>query len=100
VDRVIPWDVLLEPGKYVAGAYPKATGWIQEQMSRIRTIQNTAQISYEYMTSCTSISYGKHLNVMLEGEGSPEKVLKKLIRNGIPKRLDLPIVDKNEGWEE
>jgi phage replication initiation protein len=100
VDRVIPWDVLLEPGKYVAGAYPKATGWIQEQMSRIRTIQNTAQISYNYMTACTSISYGKHLNVMLEIEGSAEKVLEKLIRNGIPKRLDLPIVDKNEGWEE
>lgn len=53
VDRVIPWDVLIEPGKYVAGAYPKATGWIQEDMSRIRTIQNTAQISYDYMTACT-----------------------------------------------
>jgi hypothetical protein len=35
---------------------------------------------------------------MLEIEGSAEKVLEKLIRNGIPKRLDLPIVDKNEGW--
>jgi phage replication initiation protein len=52
------------------------------------------------MTACTSISYGKHLNVMLEVEGSAEKVLEKLIRNGIPKRLDLPIVDKNEGWSK
>lgn len=100
VDRVIPWDVLLEPGKYVAGAYPKATGWIQDEMSRIRTIKNTARISYDYMTSCTSISYGKHLSVMLEIEGSAEKVLEKLTREGIPKRLDLPIVDKNEGWSK
>lgn len=100
VDRVIPWDVLLEPGKYVAGAYPRATSWVQDEMSRIRTIQDTAQISYDYMTECTSVSYGKHLNVMLEIEGSPEKVLKKLIRDGIPKRLDLPIVDKNEGWSK
>jgi hypothetical protein len=37
---------------------------------------------------------------MLEVEGSAEKVLEKLIRNGIPKRLNLPIVDINEGWEE
>jgi phage replication initiation protein len=69
-------------------------------MSRVRTIQNTAQISYDYMTACTSISYGKQLNVMLEVEGSAEKVLAKLIRNGIPKRLDLPIVDKSEGWSK
>lgn len=100
VDRVIPWDVLLEPGKFVAGAYPKATGWIQQDMSRIRTIQNTAQISYDYMTACTSMSFGKHLNVMLEIEGSAERVLQKLVRNGVPKRLDLPNVDKNEGWSE
>lgn len=100
VDRVIPWDVLLEPGKFVAGAYPKATGWIQQDMSRIRTIQNTAQISYDYMTACTSMSFGKHLNVMLEIEGSAERVLQKLVRDGVPKRLDLPNVDKNEGWSE
>ena len=100
VDRVIPWEVLLEPGKFVAGSYPNATGWIQAEMSRISTIQNTTRISYDYMTACTSTSYGKHLNVMLEVEGSAEKVLKKLVRDGIPKRLDLPIVDKNEGWSK
>ena len=59
-----------------------------------------AQISYDYMTACTSISYGKHLNVMLEIEGSPEKVIQKLIRDGVPRRLDLPIVAKNEGWSK
>jgi phage replication initiation protein len=96
VDRVIPWDVILEPGKYVAGAYPKATGWIQEEMSRIVTLQNNTRISYEYLTECASIGYGKHLNVMLEIEGSAEKVLEKLIRVGIPKRLDMPIPASNE----
>ncbi|MDP3324215.1 MAG: replication initiation factor domain-containing protein, partial [Hydrogenophaga sp.] len=100
VDREIPWEVLLEPGRYVAGAYPKATGWIQNEMSRVRTMQNTTRISYDHMTACTSLSFGKHLNVMLEVEGSAEKVLEKLIRDGIPKRLDLPIVDKNEGWNK
>lgn len=100
VDRDIPWDVILEPGRYVAGSYPKATGWIQKEMSRVRTMQKTTRISYNHMTTCTSLSFGKHLNVMLEVEGSAEKVLEKLIRDGIPKRLDLPIVDKNEGWDK
>jgi len=100
VDRVIPWDVLLQPGKYVAGAYPKATGWIQQEMSRIKTLQNNTRISYDYLTECASIGYGKHLNVMLEIEGSAEKVIEKLIRNGVPKRLDLPIPAENEGWDK
>ena len=100
IDRVIPWNVLLEPGKYVAGSYPKATGWIQDEMSRIKTLQKNTRISYNYLTACASISYGKHLNVMLEIEGSPEKVIEKLIRSGIPKRLDLPIPAKNEGWDK
>jgi phage replication initiation protein len=100
VDRIIPWDVIFEPGKYVAGAYPKATGWIQDEMQRIRTIQKTTQISYDYLTECASIGYGKHINVMLEIEGSAEKVIEKLIRDGIPKRLDIPTVAKNEGWSK
>jgi phage replication initiation protein len=36
-DREIPFDVLLQPGRYVAGAYP-ATSWVQAEASRIRTI--------------------------------------------------------------
>jgi phage replication initiation protein len=43
--RVIPWEVLLEPGRYVVGAYPKALSWVQEEMSRIRTLQKQTQIS-------------------------------------------------------
>ncbi|WP_323142695.1 replication initiation factor domain-containing protein [Massilia phyllosphaerae] len=39
VDRVIPWEVLLEPARYVVGSYPKALQWVQKEMCRIRTIQ-------------------------------------------------------------
>jgi len=100
VDRIIPWDILMEPGKYVAGSYPNATGWIQEEMKRIYTLQNTTKISYEFLTACASQGYGKHINVMLEIEGSPEKVIEKLIRDGIPKRLDIPVLAQNEGWSK
>lgn len=100
VNRVIPWDVIFEPGKYVAGSYPKALGWVHDEMHRIRTIQKTTQISYDYLTECASIGYGKHINVMLEIEGSADKVVQKLIRDGIPKRLDIPTVAVNEGWSK
>lgn len=88
-DRFIPFEVLLEPGKYVAGAYP-AFGWVREEMQRIPTIQKTAKISYDFLTHHASSAYGKHINVMMEKEGSAEKVIEKLRRDGIPSRLDTP----------
>jgi phage replication initiation protein len=100
VDREIPWEVLLYPGSYVAGSYPNATSWINDKMERIQTIQKSTQISYDFLTECASIGYGKLINVMLEVEGSAEKVIQKLTRQGFPKRLDIPIVATNEGWDK
>jgi phage replication initiation protein len=96
--RIIPWEVLLEPGKYVAGSYPKATGWVQKDMLRIRTIQKTAEIGYDHLIQSASLAYGKLVNVMLEVEGSEAKVIERLKRDGIPSRLNLPIPAVGEGW--
>lgn len=46
-DRIIPWEAVLEPGKHLAGCYPKTLGWISEEQSRIRTLQKTASIGYQ-----------------------------------------------------
>jgi phage replication initiation protein len=89
-DRIIPWDAVLEPGKYLAGAYPKALGWISEEQFRIRTLQKTANIGYDSLIHWGSVAYGKLINVMMLTEGSAEKVVEKLIRTGLPARLDLP----------
>ena len=87
--RVIPFEVLLEPGKYVAGTYP-AFNWVQDEMLRIRTIQKTGKITYDSSIHHAKRAYGKLINVMMATEGSAEKVVEKLIRDGIPKRLDTP----------
>jgi phage replication initiation protein len=97
VDRFIPWEVLLEPGKYVAGAYPKALSWVNDEMLRIKTVSETTKISYSRLTHFAGVAYGSLINVMLQVEGSAEKVIEKLIKDGIPKRLDLPVVPKGEG---
>lgn len=88
-DRNIPWDVLLEPGPYVAGAYP-CMEWINDEASRIKTFKQTAAIGYDFMTHCARQAYGRHLNVMLAVEKSADKVLEKLLRPGKPARLDMP----------
>ena len=38
-DRDLDWNMLLQPGKYFVGAYPKALSWVQADMCRIATKQ-------------------------------------------------------------
>lgn len=85
-DRIIPWDVILEPGKYLAAAYP-CMDWVSEIQERIRTTRKTATLSYQHLTYYARQAYGPLINVMLEVEGSAEKVIEQLIRSGTPARL-------------
>ena len=89
-DRIIPWDAVLQPGKYLAGSYINALSWISEQQSRIRTLKKTSEIGYESLTHWASVAYGKHINAMMMKEGSAEKVIEILRREGLPSRLSLP----------
>jgi len=87
--RVIPWDVLTRPGQYVAGAYP-STRWAHKESCRIKTAQKTEEITYDSLTHYARQGYGKHLNVMFKKEGSAEKVMERLVREGRPARLEIP----------
>lgn len=91
VDRVVPWDVLFNLGQYVAGAFPKALSWVNEEMSRIRTIHEEGLLAYRHLVDCAANAYGPLVNVMLEVEGSPEAVVKKLRKPGTPARLAFPV---------
>jgi phage replication initiation protein len=73
-------------------------GWVQEEMTRIRTIKEQAQICYEHQISHASMAYGQLFNVMLQVEGSAEQVLRKVARDGIPKRLKHPFIDKTSDF--
>ena len=89
-DRIIPWDTVLQPGRYLAGSYGNSTSWISEERTRIQILQKTAKISYEKMNEFASIGYGKHINLMMQVEGCADKVIAKLRRDGVPSRLNLP----------
>jgi phage replication initiation protein len=64
--------------------------WVQEEASRIKTAQKTAEIGYDYLTKYARIAYGRHINVMMEVEGDAERVVDRLRRFGTPARLTLP----------
>ncbi len=96
-DREIPFDVLLRPGPYVAGSYP-CMRWVSDEAFRMRTIQNQKRVAYGAAVHWASIALGRLVNTMEQIEGSPEAVLEKLRRPGIPARLDLPDVPPGEGF--
>ena len=75
-------------GKYVAAAYP-CMSWVNENQERIKTIKKSNKIRYEQLTYHARQAYGPLINVMLEVEGSPEKVIERLKRSGVPSRLEL-----------
>ena len=99
-NRIIPWEVLLEPGRYVVGAYPKALCWVQKEMARIRTLQKQTQISYEAAVAQARRQFGPTLNLVLQVEGSAEKAVEILRRDGVPGRVRHPAVENPEGWIE
>lgn len=86
VDRYVPWEVVLSPGVYVAGAYP-CMSWVSESASRIRTVKAQDSITYQRLMHVGSLAYGALINVMLEREGSAERVVDRLRRDGVPRRL-------------
>jgi len=87
-DRVIPWNVILEPGKYVAASYP-CMSWVNEIQERIKILRKSSKISYAHLLYYAQQAYGPLINLMLEVEQSPEKVVELLRRPGMPSRLDL-----------
>lgn len=90
VHRQIPFEVLLEPGQYLAATYP-AFGWISEHQERILTTQKKTEITYQSMCDYAKKQFGAVLNVLVAIEGSAEKAVRKVIRDEIPTRMKVPM---------
>lgn len=95
-DREIPWDVLVEPGRYLVGAYPKAMGWVQAEMARIPTIQKQLKICYDQAIYWASMQYGPLIDLMMRVEGSADAVVARLARPVLPRRVQHPAIDNIE----
>ena len=96
IDRVIPWEVLTNPGGFFVGGYPKALAWVNEPICRIETVRRTMCATYDSLMASAQQSYGQLLNVALEVEGSEEAAFRALVRGGIPKRLRHPALGATE----
>jgi len=90
----IPWDTLIEPGKYLAGSC-KALEFISDKRISLINIQKKkAQISLDSMIMHCKRQYGKLINALTEIGRSAEDIVNDIKRDGIPRTLEFPINGK------
>lgn len=89
VDRLIPFDVLLKAGEYLAAAAP-ALAHLSEKQSRIETIQKSVEVTYQASCDAIQHQWGRYIWTICQIEGSAEKAFEKLAREGVPSRLVVP----------
>ncbi len=86
-DRVIPWDAVTEPVKYLAGSFPYFA-FLSLVSERIRTIKRATEISIEAVGRWVKLAAGKSINVLLDHfDGDFVELVLAMRREGIPKRL-------------
>ncbi|MFH7044671.1 replication initiation factor domain-containing protein [Paucibacter sp. JuS9] len=86
-DRYIPYDILLRPGYYLAGAYP-CLAFVSAEQSVIKTVSKSVQVSFERAVENAKQHCGKLVNLMLRVYvGDCGEVVHRLVRDGLPGRV-------------
>lgn len=86
-DRVIPWDAVTEPVRFLAGSFPFFS-FLSLVAERIKTIKKTVEISIQAVQSWVKAAAGKSLHVLCEHFGGDVGALFVAVRReGVPHRL-------------
>lgn len=86
-DRVIPWEAITEPAKYLAGSYPYFA-YLSLEPERIKTITRGTEISIGAVAAWMKNAAGKSVNVLLDHfDGDYAALVESVRRDGVPKRL-------------
>lgn len=87
VDRILPFDILLNAGAYLAGAYPMLQ-WISAKQTRILTVKKSVEATYKSTCVWLKRQCGGALHFVEQIEGSAQAVLDLVRRDkGIPARF-------------
>ncbi|WP_161627439.1 replication initiation factor domain-containing protein [Pseudogulbenkiania ferrooxidans] len=101
VDRIIPLDILLNAGSYLAGAYPAFQRFRGKKApERIQTIMKEAEFAFDHYLHYAALQVGRLVNYMRDvANWSEEAIVKSLARPGVgfPQRLKLANISADLG---
>ncbi|WP_052260708.1 replication initiation factor domain-containing protein [Photobacterium gaetbulicola] len=100
-DRVLPFDVLLEPDKYLAGAYPALSFVSKENQCRIATHKRKWFTSVDNAVRNGATQCGKLVNFMrqcldMDDSQIVRLLTKHLESHEIPDRLNQPVYEDTD----
>ncbi|MCW8329405.1 replication initiation factor domain-containing protein [Photobacterium sp. SDRW27] len=103
-DRVIPFDALLEPAKYLAGAYPALAFVNSEEQCAIATHKRKWFTSVDNAVKNGATQCGKLVNFLKHCVGLDNRQIVNLLTNHlepfeIPDRLNQPVIEDTEHSE-
>lgn len=86
--RVLPYDMLTQPGKYLAGAYPCAK-FLNIEQCKIKTLFRGGKITFDRALDNLRQQGGKLINFALSIFGGDyAQLVERIRRDGIPSRLE------------
>ena len=88
--REVPLDIMLDPTKYLKGAYPVAFDWLEVDGQKIPTRGNVEalKITVRQAIKEAKRQYGKLVNVLQQIGMSPNEIVTRITRDGVPGRLE------------
>jgi len=100
-DRVIPLDVLTDPSKYFAGAYPALAALVEAAPETISTTQTEGHATLGFLLYHLKRCYGKVINFAAENAAATDTDLIEEFRiMEIPRRLNPSSVVAGLKWTE
>jgi phage replication initiation protein len=88
-DRVLPYDILSNPVKYLAGAIPWIASAYNLIAEKIKTIKNKAKLTLNQVLNNAKNQVGKVIGWLHSCGVSSDKIVSRLMRDGVPRRLEL-----------
>lgn len=101
-DREIPFDILTNPDRYFAGAYPALQALLDEvQGERIDTISKEAHINYTQLVFHARRCYGKLFSSLANiKDYDVTDLIETITVAGSPRRLDPSLRESNITWPD
>ena len=94
-DRVLPFDILLEPDKYLAASYP-CLAFVAKETKQIKTFKRKYKVAINKAFDTAAKQVGRLVNFAVNHwDMSADELVLKLIgdlgKNDLPERLILPV---------
>ena len=100
-DRVIPLDVLTNPDKYFAGAYPALAHMLEAAAEEIPTVREEVKGSLAHGMHHMQRCYGKYIHQAIEATGCTAADLVEQVRIvGLPRKVEPSGVVAGLAWPE